>query len=173
MLYITDNGTERQPLVFVPTDNDIDDDGNITVSIGDNFYLDADLNNEDVGTWCVDSETLIFLNQPYNYQMFDPIADPDWYINVVPSGREAHYSEIDWQIICYIITEYKVDGKIYCSVADEDIDITRNGIQLAVWHFTNPDDIEPTCPVDDSDTTVECESGCAIIAEVKDVFDLE
>ena len=169
LLYIEENGTERQPLVFVPTDNDIGDDGDIEVNIANDFYLDAVLNNVTVGTWCVDSETLIFLNRSYDYQMFDPIADPNWYEGVVDGDREDHYSAINWRIICYIITEYKVDGKIYCSVADEEIDITKNGIQLAVWHFTNPG-TEPTCPVGEDGDQVVCESGCAIISEVEGVF---
>jgi len=171
LLYIEENGTERQPLVFVPTDNDIGDDGDIEVNIANDFYLDAVLNNVTVGTWCVDSETIIFTGsgRDNKYQMFDPIANPNWYVDVVESGREAHYSEIDWQIICYIITEYKVNGTIYCSVADEDIGITRNGIQLAIWKFTNPDDTDPVCPVE-GESVDACDSGCAIIAEVEDVF---
>ena len=169
MLYIEENGTERQPLVFVPTDNDIGDDGNIEVNIGSDFYLDAELNGENVGTWCVDSETVIFINRVYEYQVFDPCED-NWYENLnLDEDRLIHYTAIDWQIISYIINQYNVGDEIGCPENEEDIDITKDGIQLAIWHFTNPG-TEPTCPVDESGDPVECDSGCAIIAEVEGVF---
>ncbi len=169
LLFITDNGTERQPLVFVPTDNNIGDSGNITVSIASDFYLDAELSGETtVGAWCVDSQTFIFLNQVDNYQVFDPCED-NWYVDVIPENREGHYGEINWQIISYIINQYEVDDDIQCP-NDETIQVTRDGIQLAIWYFTNPDDTQPTCPVEGEDSVDPCGSGCAIIAEVEAVF---
>ncbi len=173
LLFITDttDGDERQPLVFVPTENDIGDSGNITVSITSDFYLNAELSGETtVGTWCVDSETLIFLNQDDNYQVFDPCED-NWYVNLgleQEQSRLDHYTAINWQIISYIINQYEVGDDIQCP-NDETITVTRNGIQLAIWHFTNPG-VTDTCPVDGSGDSVVCSSGCAIIAEVEAVF---
>ncbi len=169
MLFVDDDGTERQPLVFVPTDDEINPQGEIRVLIATESYLDAELNGETVGTWCVDSETFIFLNQDDNYQVFDPCED-DWYVNLgLEESRLDHYTVIDWQIISYIINQYEVGDTIECPDNDEDIDITRDGIQLAIWHFTNPG-VTDTCPVDGSDAPVVCSSGCAIIAEVEAVF---
>ena len=161
-------------MAFVPTDNDIGDDGDIVVTIGSDFYLDAELNGENVGTWCVDSETVIFTGEDRDnkYQVFDPCED-NWE-DELPVGDERfndHYAGIDWNIISYIINQYNVGDEIDCP-DDKDVTlvITKNGIQNAIWNFTNPDDLEPTCPVDGSDELVECESGCAIIAEVEGVF---
>ncbi len=103
--------------------------------------------------------------------MFDPCED-NWYDNLMlDQDRLNHYTEIDWQIISYIINQYKVGDVIQCP-NDLPLQVTRNGIQLAIWYFTNPDDTEPNCPVGDSGEQVECDSGCAIIAEVEAVFDL-
>jgi len=89
---------------------------------------------------------------------------------VEDSRFNDHYAGIDWNIISYIINQYDVGDEIGCPENEEDIDITKDGIQLAIWNFTNPDDLGPTCPVGENGDPVECESGCAIIAEVKDVF---
>ena len=89
---------------------------------------------------------------------------------VEDSRFNDHYAGIDWNIISYIINQYDVGDEIDCPTSDKQITITIDGIQNAIWHFTNPDVTEPTCPVDESGDPVECDSGCAIIAEVEGVF---
>ena len=170
LLYIKDGDTERQPLVFVPEDG-LDETGTINVSYDPltDFYLEADLESNQVsdGTWCVDSETVIFQNSSDYYQILNPCEDN--IENIVGEDRfNEHYANIDWHIISYIINNYNVDDDIVCPVSGDTHTITTNSIQFAIWSFTNPG--EYTCPVDGIDEDIECDSGCAIVNEVKQVF---
>jgi len=172
LLYIYDNSNnaERQPLVFVPEDG-LDETGTINVSYdtSTDFYLEADLESNQVsdGTWCVDSETIIYTNSDYEYTILNPCEDN--IEDIVGEERyNNHYADIDWHIISYIINNYDRGDVIECPVSGDTYDITTNGIQFAIWSFTNPG--EYNCPVDNIDEDIECDSGCAIVNEVKQVF---
>ena len=166
--YDNTNDVERQPLVFVP-EGGLDQTGTITVSYPSaDSYIDASLNsNGDVGTWCVDSETVIYTGQDDDYTILNPCEDD--IEDIVGTNRfEDHYGNIDWHIISYIINNYNVGDEIECPKNGDILTIENESIQFAIWSFTNPG--EYSCPADDSGTNIDCNSGCAIVNEVKQVF---
>jgi len=125
------------------------------------------LNNGDVGTWCVDSETVIYTNRSDDHTILNPCEDD--IEDIVGTNRfEDHYGNIDWHIISYIINNYNVGDEIECPKNGDILTIENESIQFAIWSFTNPG--EYSCPADDSGTNIDCNSGCAIVNEVKQVF---
>jgi hypothetical protein len=101
----------------------------------DGFFSNLDnetyiSNDTAYSAWCLDSSENILKGVTYDVQVFDPMCNPDWYLE---ADSKSIWANIPWEKIVYII-----NGDFLNRGYNSD------DIQHAIWYYTNG--AAPTAP---------------------------
>jgi len=81
------------------------------------------VNGVKYNAWCVDKDENITKGATYNVEIYDPLTNPDWFLE---TNSKAIWATIPWDKINYIINANYL-GRGYNS----------DDIQNAIWYYTN------------------------------------